>query len=76
MDEIEFLTFKEILQNAEALKTRYQGFLSPFFNVERIVEWRDYVYSLPIEEWKSDRIWEYLNDDITLDKFKRIFMLR
>lgn len=76
MDEIEFLTFKEILQNAEALKTRYQGFLSPFFNVERIVEWRDYVYSLPIEEWKSDRIWEYLNDDIPLDKFKRIFMLR
>lgn len=76
MDEIEFLTFKEILQNAEALKTRYQGFLSPFFNVERIIEWRDYVYSLPIEEWKSDRIWEYLNDDITLDKFKRIFMLR
>ena len=75
MDEIEFLTFKEILQNAEALKTRYQGFLSPFFNVERIVEWRDYVYSLPIEEWKSDRIWEYLNDDIPLDKFKRIFML-
>lgn len=76
MDEIEFLTFKEILQNAEALKTRYQGFLSPFFNVEKIVEWRDYVYSLPIEEWKSDRIWEYLNDDIPLDKFKRIFMLR
>ena len=76
MDEIEFLTFKEILQNAEALKTRYQGFLSPFFNVERIIEWRDYVYSLPIEEWKSDRLWEYLNDDITLDKFKRIFMLR
>ena len=76
MDEIEFLTFKEILQNAEALKTRYQGFLSPFFNVERIIEWRDYVYSLPIEEWKSDRIWEYLNDDIPLDKFKRIFMLR
>lgn len=76
MDEIEFLTFKEILQNAEALKTRYQGFLSPFFNVEKIVEWRDYVYSLPIEEWKSDRVWEYLNDDITLDKLKRIFMLR
>ena len=76
MDEIEFLTFEEILQNAEALKTRYQGFLSPFFNVEKIVKWRDYVYSLPIDEWKSDRIWEYLNDDITLDKFKRIFMLR
>lgn len=76
MDEIEFLTFKEILQNAEALKTRYQGFLSPFFNVKRIIEWRDYVYSLPIEEWKSDRIWEYLNDDITLEKFKRIFMFK
>lgn len=76
MDEIKFLTFKEILQNAEALKTHYQGFLSPFFNVKKIVEWRDYVYSLPIEEWKSDRVWEYLNDDITLDKLKRIFMLR
>jgi hypothetical protein len=76
MDEIEFLSFEGILKNIEVLKTRYQGFLSPFFNVERIVEWRDYVYSLPIDEWKSDRIWEYLNDDITLDKFKRIFMLR
>ena len=76
MDEIEFLTFKEILQNAEALKTRYQGFLSPFFNVERIIEWRDYVYSLPIEEWESDRVWEYLNDDITLEKFKIIFMFK
>lgn len=76
MNEIEFLTFKEILQNAEALKTRYQGFLSPLFNVERIIEWRDYVYSLPIEEWKNNRIWEYLNDDIALDKFKRIFVLR
>jgi hypothetical protein len=76
MDEIEFLSFEGILKNIEVLKTRYQGFLSPFFNVKRIVEWRDYVYSLPIEEWKSDRIWEYLNDDITLDKFKRIFMLK
>ena len=76
MDEIEFLSFEGILKNIQVLKTRYQGFLSPFFNVEKIVEWRDYVYSLPIEEWKSDRIWEYLNDDIPLDKFKRIFMLR
>ena len=76
MDEIEFLSFEGILKNIEALKTHYQEFLSPFFNVKRIIEWRDYVYSLPIEEWKSDRIWEYLNDDITLDKFKRIFMLK
>ena len=76
MDEIEFLSFEGILKNIEVLKTRYQGFLSPFFNVERVIEWRDYVYSLPIEEWKSDRIWEYLNDDITFKKFKRIFMLR
>ena len=76
MDEIEFLTFKEILENAEALKTRYQGFLSPFFDSQKIIKWRDYIYSLPIDEWKSDRIWEYLNDDIPYEKFKKIFMLR
>ena len=63
MDEIEFLSFEGILKNIEVLKTRYQGFLSPFFNVKMIRCWRTMIFSLPIEYWKRERLWEVLNYD-------------
>ena len=65
-------TFKEVVLNIEALKSQYKEFLSPFFNNKKVVEWRDKIYALRMEEWRRDRLWEYLNGDIELDVLQKL----
>lgn len=65
-------SYKEIVNHIEALKSQYVEFLSPFFNSKKIVEWRDKIYSLKMEEWRRDRLWEYLNGDIELDVLQKL----
>lgn len=59
--------FCEIVMICEALRAEYIGFLSPFFDIEKVRFYRDMIYSLPFEEWRRDRLWEYLNGDIEFD---------
>ncbi len=71
MDKSNFL--KVIITNGRTLRGMYQDLLCPFFNVEKIRQWRDMLYQLQIDEWIKDRVWEYLNGDIELEELIIIY---
>lgn len=64
--------YREILEHAEALKTEYKDVLASFLwyeakeRTEYTKQIKDLIYSLNIEYWRKDKIWEYFNDDIEL----------
>lgn len=64
---------KVVIDNGRTLRGMYQELLCPFFNVKRIREWRNILYQLDLEEWKKDRIWEYLNGDIEIEELILIY---
>ena len=63
MENLKDYTFKQFVENIEALREQYSALLSPFFNVKMIRCWRTMIFSLPIEYWKRERLWEVLNYD-------------
>ena len=71
-------TFKEVIEIIKALKQDYYGALALFdcFNikdkVDLIRKFKQDIYSLKFEEWKRDRVWDYLNDNIEYDIFDKI----
>ena len=70
-------TFKETLEFIEAMKQDYYGALSLFKcfdiheKVELIRKFKNDIYALKYEEWKKDRVWDYLNDNIELEEFNK-----
>ena len=66
----ELYTFESIVLNIKAIKSKYTGILSSFSvfkhhdKVLCLKQIHDLFYSLNLDEWKIDRIWEYLNNDI------------
>ena len=64
--------YKDTVLNLRALKNRYYDSLRSFSYFELhdkvlfTYEIKNAIYSLNFEEWKKDRIWEYLNHDIPL----------
>lgn len=72
MDELKDITFKQFVENCEALVDQYEGLLSPFFNAKMVRCWKKMIYGLNIEEWRRDRIWETLNGDFDIDELKRL----
>lgn len=71
-------SFKEIVNNLEALKEEYLDILVFFSSLElreKVVfmrKTRDAIYSLKFEEQKKDRIWNYFNDFEYLSTLKSI----
>ena len=66
------LTFKQLIYQIEAIKTQYKRVLSLFscgFEIKNKVNYirktKETIYSLKIEKWQSDRLWDYMNDDMT-----------
>ena len=63
-------SFKELVGKVKALRTEYDGILCFFsyYDLHQEVLFRQKIkkaiYSYPFEEWKKDRIWEYMNHDI------------
>lgn len=72
MNNFEKMTFRQFVENCEALKSQYEEVLSPFFNVQLVRCWKKMIYGLNIEEWKKDRLWEYLNDDVPIELLKKL----
>ena len=72
MNNFEKMTFRQFVENCEALKSQYAEVLLPFFNVQMVRCWKKMIYGLNIEEWKKDRLWEYLNDDIPIELLKKL----
>lgn len=60
-------TFKETVDNLKTLKNEYNEVLasfSYFTSKERITflkATRDSFYALKFEQWKKDKIWDYMN---------------
>ena len=67
MIEIRDYTFKQFVENIEALREQYTVLLTPFFNEKMIRCWRTMIFSLQIEYWKRERLWEVLNGDESID---------
>lgn len=64
-------SFKECVYNIRALKSQYQEVLMSFSFLKNLAEetryikeTRNYIYTLPYDEWKKDKLWEYMNDDL------------
>lgn len=64
---------KVVIDNGRTLRGMYQELLCPFFNEKEIRFWRNLLYQLELEEWKKDRIWEYLNGDIEIEELILIY---
>lgn len=72
MGDIYFLDFDEFVDNIEVIKDNYTNLLSPFFDRKKIIFYKKTIYSFQIAEWKKDKLWEALNDDISIDEFYQI----
>lgn len=61
-------TFKEVVNNLKTLKLEYEEILASFlcFQLKEKVKFkrnlRNSIYALNFEEWKKDKIWNYMND--------------
>ena len=59
--------FNDIVRNIRTLRSDYEGILASFyyFDIKEVVHFkkqtRDMFYSYPFEEWRKDRLWEYMN---------------
>lgn len=62
------LKYKELVLVIEAVKNKYKVFVASFLyfepqkQYEYVSNLKKQVYALQFEEWKKDKIWEYLND--------------
>ena len=60
-------TFKDIVDNVWALRDEYDRLLMSFsyFELHKKVIFlrhtRDAIYALDFEEWRKDKIWDYMN---------------
>ena len=71
-------TFDEIVYNIKALRTSYERFLTLFnyFHLKEKAEFirqtRNNFYSLNMEEWKREKLWNYMNGDELLTTLEEI----
>jgi hypothetical protein len=72
MNKIKNITFRQFVENCEELKFQYKELLTPFFNTKMVRIWKIMIYSLQMETWRKDKIWEYLNDDEHIDVLKKL----
>lgn len=60
-------TFKETIENVEVIKSQMGDIIASFwyFDLKKEVNFirnlKKQIYSLKFEEWKRDKIWEYIN---------------
>ena len=59
--------FKETIENVEVIKSQMGDIIASFwyFDLKKEVDFirnlKKQIYSLKFEEWKRDKIWEYIN---------------
>lgn len=68
--------FKDVQENIEMIKTRYEDILSSFFWKERgcaLHKMKQEVFRYEnIQYWQRERLWEVLNEDFTIEEFRRL----
>jgi hypothetical protein len=75
MKDISILNFDEFIENIEVIKDNYTNLLSPFFDRKMIIFYKQKIYSFKIAEWKKDKLWETLNNDVSIEEFYQIVKL-
>ena len=67
--------YKESLFFIDYIKNKYEDVLLSFCvfggnkdYFEKVYSIKKSIYSLKFEEWKKDKLWEYLNNDIKYDE--------
>lgn len=72
-------TFKDIKNNIEALKNQYMGLLASFSYFEKkqrnmiIQRSKTNIMNFrKIQIWQRERLWEVLNDDFSIEEFKKL----
>ena len=75
---MEKLSYKELVKSIRAFRILYDGILCSFSYYELhdkvifIGKIKQGIYSLKMSNYKKDKIWEYLNHDITYDILQKI----
>ena len=70
--------FKEVVNNIEVIRTKTRGIIASFssFEVKNQLQFkrnlRNTIYSLKIQMWQKERMWEVLNDDFDIKNFKKL----
>lgn len=70
--------FREIVNNLKDIKKSYKEKVRSFsyYDLHKKVlfmkNFRDSIYKLNFEEWRKDKIWEYINDYEFLYVLKRL----
>lgn len=71
-------TFKELVENIEVIKSQVWDIITSFsyFDIKKEVDFkrrlRKTIYSFKFEEWRRDRILEYIYNDVEFDVLKRL----
>ena len=71
-------TFKELVENIEVIKSQIWDIITSFsyFDIKKEVDFkrrlRKTIYSFKFEEWRRDRILEYIYNDVEFDVLKRL----
>lgn len=69
-------TFKDFVDNIEAVKTRTEGIIASFscFEIKRQINFkrqlRNKIYSFKFEEWKKDRLIECIYNYFDIEELK------
>lgn len=71
--------FKDVQNNVEAIKTQYEDVLSSFLcyetkeKTETLKAIKKEVFKFTnLQYWQRERLWEVLNEDLEIEKFKKI----
>lgn len=70
--------FKEVVNNIEVIRTKTRGIIASFssFEVKKQLQFkrnlRNTIYSLKIQMWQKERMWEVLNGDFDIKNFKKL----
>ena len=65
------ITLMEFTQRKEEFKELYERlWLPPYRSTPAVKEFKTFIYSLEMAEYKKDKMWEYLNEDITGDQLE------
>lgn len=73
-NEMDFYSYEDFYNNAEPLKNMYQIYCEKDFRTKKLYCW--YVYSREIKYGQKNRIWDYLNNDISLGELMEYEKLR
>jgi hypothetical protein len=73
------ISFKEVKEQIEVLKTQYVGILASFSYFDKrdrllfIKQTKDKILGLEnVLNWQKERIWETINGDFTIEEFMKL----